>query len=354
MSTKDSVLVAMSGGVDSSVATLLLQNAGYKVIGVTFRFFETKNVFNYNFYSSHIQHINDARKVALKNKFEHFVINCTKRFESIVYQSFVKAKLSGITPNPCELCNRMIKWPVLFELANKLNINYISTGHYVNKQKLNDRWFLSEAKDKSKDKTFFLWGLSQEILQKSLFPIGNYTKTEIKEIAKSYSLDVIAYKSESYNVCFIPGNHKDFINNIIRSNNIFQGNFVIKNGEIIDKHAGYPLYTIGEKVLLKGETFFIKEINTKNNQIVVVPYEEIFTCNFKIFNVNLLKYKELNSNNVYTIKIGYRNNWKKANIYPCNEYFLVKLHEPSFDICPGQSIVIMEGNDMVGGGIIKN
>ncbi|HLA54221.1 MAG TPA: tRNA 2-thiouridine(34) synthase MnmA, partial [Flavitalea sp.] len=253
MSRKGKVLVAMSGGIDSTVTALMLHDEGYEVIGITMK--------TWDYASSgpgkketgccNLDSFNDARTAAVNHGFPHFILDIREEFGDFVIDNFVDEYLAGRTPNPCVMCNTHIKWRALLKRADALDCEFIATGHYAKiRQHHNGRYFLSRGADDLKDQSYVLWGLEQDLLKRTMLPLGDYHKPAIRQMALDYGYPQLAKKSESYEICFVPDN--DYRGFLKRRNPDLEaavagGNFVDKSGKILGKHKGYPFYTIGQR-----------------------------------------------------------------------------------------------------------
>ena len=347
---KGKVLIALSGGEDSSIAAILLKEKAYDLVGVTLNVFSDRESRRAPLEKG----IADAQTLAIKINIPYYVIDVTKDFDRQVIQYFVNEYCSGKTPNPCSKCNFQIKWAKLIELANDFGCDYIATGHYATVGKYNGRYFISEAEDPLKDQTSFLWRLSQEFLQKTLFPLGQLNKTEIKELAIHNGLKHIANKKESYNICFIPdGNYRDFLDRKLKPE---IGNIVLKDGKIIGQHDGVWNFTIGQKKginELDGDGLCVIEINGKNNELVVGEGKELLKEKILIKNVNYQKYAKINNSVMLKAKLRYRGELIDCEIESVSSNELsIKFKSPVSIIAPGQSIILFEGNNLVAGGVI--
>ncbi|MCX7728777.1 MAG: tRNA 2-thiouridine(34) synthase MnmA [Bacteroidia bacterium] len=360
MNEKKKVLVAMSGGIDSSICALLLKKSGYELVGITMKTwdYETSKVNGKETGCCSLDSINDARIVAVKLGFPHYVLDIREEFTDKIINNFVEEYLSGRTPNPCVLCNTHIKWDALLKRADMLECNYIATGHYAKIRFENGRFVLSKGKDANKDQTYVLWGLNQDVLARTIFPLSEYTKPEVREIAVKEGFDYLAKKHESYDICFIPDNdYRKFLMN--RNPNMMteigEGNFVYHN-EIIGKHKGYPFYTIGQRKGLDialGNPVYVKEIIPEKNEVVLGDKEELAKQLIKVRDFNLIKYETLPDNFQALVKIRYKDPGKMATIHQLdNKYLEIVFHEPVYAVAPGQSAVFYEGDDLVGGGFI--
>lgn len=347
------VVVAMSGGVDSSVAAALLKDQGYDVVGLTICFNFTEPGTGKPRCCS-LESVEDARNVAFKLGIKHYVINMQEDLEKYVIKDFIDEYSSGRTPNPCVICNEHIKFGRLLKKAVELDAKYIATGHYasINKTK-NGEFVLGKAKDTKKDQTYFLYRLNQEQLGRILFPLGNYTKDQVRELAGKYGLHVVG-KSESQEICFIKGrDYKDFLKTRV-SKKIKPGNFVDSQNKIIGRHNGIPFYTIGQRDglgIAMGYPVYIKEINKKRNVIVVGKKEEVFSDRFILKNsfftakVDLKRFHPI-------VRIRYNHKGVKAKIKKVGKDLQVYMEEKQFAVTPGQSAVFYENDMVFGGGII--
>ncbi len=247
------VAVGMSGGVDSSVAAVLLMNEGYNIIGITMKTYDYLEVGGFGPNESSCCDLNavtDAHAVAENLGFPHYVVNLRREFGTVVIDNFIEEYMKGRTPNPCVICNREIKFGVLLEKAKEFGAQNIATGHYarVRFEKLRNRYILSRGKSNEKDQSYALWAVTQEALSKTMFPLGELTKPEVRAIAEHYNL-INARKRESYEICFIPDdNYERFLIEHISGlqEQIANGN-IMQNGNIVGKHKGYPFYTIGQR-----------------------------------------------------------------------------------------------------------
>ena len=354
------VLVAMSGGIDSSMAALLLKKAGYDLVGITMKTwdYESSKVTSKETGCCSLDSINDARIVAVKLGFPHYVLDIREEFTDKIINNFVEEYLAGRTPNPCVLCNTHIKWDALLKRADMIGCDYIATGHYANIRFENGRYVLSRGRDANKDQTYVLWGLTQDVLARTIFPLSEYTKQEVREMAKKEGFDYLAKKSESYEICFIPDNdYRKFLNNRIPElpEKIGEGNFIY-HGQIVGKHKGYPYYTIGQRRGLEvalGHPVYVKEIIPENNEIILGDKEELAQQIIKVRNYNIIKYDRLPDNFQALVKIRYKDTGKMATLQVVDkDYIEIVFHEPVYAVAPGQSAVFYEGDDLVGGGFI--
>jgi len=355
MTSKQKVLLAMSGGIDSSIAAIILQEQGYDVTGITLKICDYNNE---EIKTNNFDYIKDARLFADKLKFPHFTLDIRKKFEDLIINNFVDEYLAGRTPNPCILCNAYIKWQALIEKASQLNCKYIATGHYAKIRYENNRYIISKGVDKNKDQSYMLWALSQEKLKNTLFPLGDYNKEEIKKIAVKNNFDDLVKKRESYDVCFIPDNDYPSFLNKKRAGlekKFANGNFISVDGKILGKHKGYPYYTIGQRKGLNiavGRPLYVKEIDPKTNTVTLADKIDISKKQIYVKNFNSVKYPSIPDNINVITKVRYRNKGTLSILNVKKDIIKVNFKQDAYAIASGQSAVFYENNDIVGGGII--
>jgi tRNA-specific 2-thiouridylase len=363
MSKHGKILVAMSGGVDSSVAAMMLHEEGYEVIGITMK--------TWDYASSgggkketgccSLDSINDARSLAVRFGFPHFILDIRGEFGNYIINNFVDEYIAGRTPNPCVLCNTHIKWDALLKRADMLDCEFIATGHYAqHRLQDNGRYVISRGLDLSKDQSYVLWGLSQESLARTRFPLGGFHKTDIRQMAVESDFVDIANKSESYEICFVPDNdYRSFLKRQVPGleEQVDGGNFVLADGTIVGKHRGYPFYTIGQRKGLEialGYPAFVLDINPETNTVILGEKDELIKHSMLVRDVNLMKYAELPEDFNALTKIRYKHDGSMSllNTQPDGSMQVDFLDAVS-GVAPGQSAVFYEGNDLVGGGFIK-
>jgi len=358
------VAVAMSGGVDSSVAAALLKQQGYQVIGLTMHIWDYDsvggNVFNESSCCS-LETMNDARSVCQMLGIPHYVIDVRDEFEKYVIRNFETEYLSGRTPNPCVLCNSRIKWEVLLKKAMELGCDYFSTGHYarVSYDEKSGRFLLLRGVDRSKDQAYALWGLTQPQLQRTLFPLGNLTKTEVRTIAAQLNLKT-KHKQESQEICFVPDN--DYARFLRQRHpallaSIRQGEILDRDGNTLGHHRGYPFYTIGQRRGLGisvGKPLYVTEIDATANRIVVGESKDLKQQGLVADHVNWIAIDKLTIPLKVEAQIRYNDPGRRATIYPDNEGSVRVIFETFHRaITPGQSVVFFRDDVVIGGGIIE-
>lgn len=358
------VIVAMSGGVDSSVAAMMLHNEGYEVIGITMKtwgFMEVGGAPKHESGCCSLDAIYDAKNVANSINAPHYTVDFTEAFENSVIDNFVDEYLHGRTPNPCVVCNRKIKWEELLKKADDLDAKYVATGHYaiVDYDEETGRYCLRNSADGKKDQTYALWGLTQESLSRSLFPLGKYNKMEVRELAEQFGLKT-AGKPDSQEICFVAdNNYERFLRERIpeQINEIEKGDIVYK-GEKVGEHKGYPFYTIGQRRGLgvsMGKPVYVKKIDHKKNKIEIGDKEDVLDYQLTAEDVNYVSRNSLASGERVLCKIRYSDKGAFAKVITADEdHFKVKFEEPKSAITPGQSAVLYDDNGYVlGGGVIR-
>jgi tRNA-specific 2-thiouridylase len=361
MSKLGRVLVAMSGGVDSSVAAVMLHEQGYEVIGITMKTWDYASSGSSSKETGccSLDSINDARSLAVSYGFPHYILDIREEFGNFVIDNFVEEYLAGRTPNPCVLCNTHIKWEALIKRANLLDCEFIATGHYANIRNENNRYVISKGKDESKDQSYVLWGVSQANLARTMLPLGKFHKPEIKQMAIDMGQKELAAKSESYEICFVPDNdYRAFLKHQVPTleNEVNGGEFVLRDGTVVGKHKGYPFYTVGQRKGLEialGEPMFVLEIQPEQNRVILGRHDELERVQAVVRGYNLVKYENIPTGIESLTKIRYKDKGTMSTIVENGDHILVDFHEPVLGLAPGQSAVFYEGNDLIGGGIIS-
>ena len=352
--------MAMSGGIDSTMASLLLHEDGYEVIGITMKTWDYASAGGSKKETGccSLDSINDARQLAVDCGFPHTILDIREEFGDYIIDNFVDEYIAGRTPNPCVLCNTHIKWEALLKRADMLGCEFIATGHYAQVRQLDDRFVVSKGLDDSKDQSYVLWGVTQECLQRTIFPMGNFHKKDIKQMAIDRGYHQLAAKSESYEICFIPDNdYRGFLKRRVEGleEKVKDGNFVSVSGEVVGKHDGYPFYTIGQRkigVSLGNEPTYVVGINEIDNIVVVGTKEDLKKQEMYVRNINYVKYSKLIDGVQLLVKVRYKHNGEMATITNEGDDLKVLFHNKVEGIAPGQSAAFYDGNDLVAGGFI--
>jgi tRNA-specific 2-thiouridylase len=361
MSKHGRILVAMSGGIDSSLAAVLLHEEGYEVIGMTMKTWDyassggTKKETG----CCSLDSINDARNIAVNLGFPHYILDIRNEFGDYVIDHFTGEYIEGRTPNPCVLCNTHIKWDALLRRADRLDCEFIATGHYANIRNENDRYVISKGVDTLKDQSYVLWGVSQESLSRTKLPLGHLRKSEIREMAKDRGFIELVTKSESYEICFVPDNdYRGFLKRRVPGleAEVAGGNFVMEGtGKVLGKHQGYPFYTIGQRKGLGmafGQPMFVTEIRKDTNEVVLGVDQDLYRDGMIVSKLNLQKYASIEQPIETSTKVRYKHDGTPATISQSGDKIEVLFHEGVSAIAPGQAAVFYEGDDVIGGGWI--
>jgi len=379
---KKRVIVAMSGGVDSSVAAFLLKESGYEVIGITMCFGFTKDIESKNRpLCCGLEGIEDAKRVCQKIGIKHYVLNFSEVFEEKVIKDFISEYLKGRTPNPCIRCNQFIKFNALLERIKEFDAQYLATGHYTRIEKKNNRYILKKGKDKKRDQSYFLYPIKKRNFRHILFPLGEITKEEVREIAEKIDL-CVAKKPASQEICFIPdGDYRRFLEHrltqiktqispstTLRANgersrtistDIKPGKILDKEGNILGEHKGICFYTIGQREGLninnRPGPFYVIFINSKKNEIIVGNKEETKSYGLIVKELNFISIDFPKKPVVLKARIRYNHRETESEIFPLNNKRVrVIFKESQYAVTPGQSVVFYKGDLIAGGGIIES
>jgi tRNA-specific 2-thiouridylase len=362
MSRKGKVLVAMSGGIDSTVTALMLNDQGYEVVGITMKTWDyaTSGGGKKETGCCNIDSFNDARMAAVQHGFPHYILDIRDEFGDFVIENFVDEYLAGRTPNPCVMCNTHIKWRALLKRADALGCDYIATGHYANvHQHDNGRFYLSKGVDETKDQSYVLWGLQQDLLSRTLLPLGTYHKTAIRQMALDYGYPELAKKSESYEICFVPDNdYRGFLKRRVEGleEKVTGGFFVDKDGKVLGKHKGYPFYTIGQRKGLDitfGKPVYVTNIIPETNTVMLGEEDDLNRQEMVVSKINWIKYDGITDGMEALTKIRYKDKGAVATLYNHPNGVQVQFSHYAKGIAPGQSAVFYEGDDVIGGGVIQ-
>ena len=354
---QNKALVAMSGGVDSAVCACLLQEAGYTIEGLTMRLWSETERIGDTPSPLPDPNCSDAAAVAKQLGIPHHSVALGDTFRRAVVDRFMEDYANGLTPNPCVECNHHIKFGKLMELTDAHGFDFLATGHYAKIEKsASGDFVLKKAKDSAKDQSYFLWAIPKAYLSRILLPLGDYTKAEIREIAERRQL-ACAHRSDSQDICFIPdGDYVAFLSK--HSNKTFpEGDFVTPDGTILGRHGGYIRYTIGQRKglgIAVGHPIFVGQKNVSANTVTLCSDAELYAREFTATSLNLLVNDDLSTPRRFEAKIRYRHTPAIATVERIGETRLsVRFDLPQRAIAPGQSVVLYDGDTVIGGGIIE-
>jgi len=367
--SSNTIAVAMSGGVDSSAVAAMLRAEGHNLIGLTMQLWNQRRLAGREGMPEQVtgrccslDDVYDARRVAETIGIPYYVVNHEDRFERDVVRPFVEEYLSGRTPIPCSLCNNHLKFDQLLVVARQIGADQLATGHYarVEFDEARGRWLLRRPKDAAKDQTYFLFGLTQEQLSRTLFPLGNMTKPEVRDLARQAGL-VIAEKPDSQEICFVPGgDYKTFIDAYLAEQGDAlpdtAGELVTAHGEVVGEHAGIHNFTVGQRKGLgvaTGSPLYVIQIKGDARQVVVGGQEDLYSRTMRTKRNNLISVAELNEPMRVTVKIRHRHEPAAAVIERGGDAIVATFDEPQRAVTPGQAAVFYDGDLVVGGGWIS-
>jgi tRNA-specific 2-thiouridylase len=346
------VAVAMSGGVDSSVAAILLKGEGHEIVGVSMKLWpcaEIDGIENRPDICCSPTHIHNAREVARNFHFPHYVVDLEDAMGKEVIEPFCEDYLRGLTPSPCILCNERIKFRRLWEKIKELKVDFLATGHYAELRR-DTRYSLARAKDKRKDQSYFLFSLTQEQLKRSLFPLGNYTKEEVRKIARRHGLKI---REESQEICFVPDN--DYVGFLKRRKRVVArpGAIYDRSGKKVGEHQGIYHFTIGQRKGLKislGEPQYVVEINPEENSIFLGSQKDLYQKILFAHTMSFMRVEELDGLRAWA-KIRSTHQPAKCHITKVEEdLYQVEFVEAQKAVTPGQAIVFYDGEGVILGG----
>jgi len=370
MTNPKTIAVAMSGGVDSSAVAAMLRAEGHNVIGLTMQLWNQRRLAGHEGMPERvtgrccsIDDVYDARRVAEHIGIPYYVVNHEERFERDVVRPFVAEYLSGRTPIPCSLCNNHLKFDQLLVVAQQIGADCVATGHYarVEYEGSRGRWLLKRPADRSKDQTYFLFGLTQEQLSRTLFPLGGMTKPEVRELARKQGL-ALAEKPDSQEICFVPGgDYKRFIDAYLAESGEAlpdtAGELVTASGEVIGEHGGIHNFTVGQRKGLgvaTGSPLYVIQINGAGKQVIVGSDDHLYSRMLRARRVNLISVDSLREPKRVSVKIRHRHEPASAMLEKVgDDEVLVTFDQAQRAITPGQAAVFYDDDVVVGGGWIS-
>ena len=350
----EKVLVAMSGGVDSSTAASLLKDSGYDVIGVTMKLYENEDIGLTDRTCCSKNDILDARRICAGLDVPYYVMNMQDEFREKVIDTFICSYEHGITPNPCIDCNRYMKFDSLYQKAQELGCGYIATGHYAQIEEEDGRYLLKKAVDLSKDQTYVLYMLTQDQLAHTLFPLGGMKKTDARKLAGSRGF-VNADKKDSQDICFVPDGDYISVIKSITGKEYPEGDFTDADGNVLGTHSGIINYTLGQRKglgIALGKPAYVTGIDADNNRVILGDNSDLFKREFKVKDINYISFDTPPEEFRASVRIRYSHTEKPATVYAADDTATVVFDDPQRAITPGQAAVFYDGDYVIGGGTI--
>lgn len=337
-------LIALSGGVDSSVAAYLMLRQGYDCVGATMQLLDGAE-----------KQIADAKSVADRLNIPFYAFDLRKEFRERIMDTFAESYIRGDTPNPCVVCNRELKFGLLADRAKELGCDFTVTGHYAKTEQQNGRSLLKKAENTEKDQSYFLYSLSPEQLSRVIFPLGSYSKPQIREIADGLGL-VTAQKKDSQDICFVPGGDYVSVIESLTHQRFPQGNFVDTDGNVLGQHGGLIRYTVGQRKglgIALGHPAYVGRKNVAENEVVLCSDEELYSDTLTARNFNWIAFDSAPDTLRCHARIRYRHKEQPATVTVCGDEVKVVFDSPQRAVTPGQSVVLYDGDTVLGGGIIN-
>ena len=352
--------MAMSGGIDSTVSAMLLREQGYELVGVTFRTFDSirESCLAREKGCCSIDSIMEAKNMARTLGFEHHILDLRDTFREHVIGNFVDEYMRGRTPNPCVLCNSSIKWGKLLDMADEMGCEKIATGHYAQIVECDGHHYLANAADTHKDQTYFLWMLTEQNLARTIFPLGGYTKQQVRQMAAERGFVKLSQKTESQEICFVPNNdYRTFLAEQVPdfAEKCKNGDFIDKNGTVVGTHEGFPNYTIGQRKGLKvafGTPKYVTRIDAANNRVTLGDRDDLLSSTLSASNCRFVDAEKLSMNPRVLARIRHKTAATPATIEIDGNRCTLQFDEPVWGITPGQSLVLYQDGKVVGGGVI--
>ena len=353
------VLMAMSGGIDSTVSAMLLLEQGYELVGVTFRTFDSikESCLVREKGCCSVESIMEAKHNAQTLGFEHHILDFRETFQEHVISNFIDEYTHGRTPNPCVLCNSHIKWGEMVKAADEYGCDLIATGHYARIAEYRGHWYLRNAVDTRKDQTYFLWMLTEDNLRRTIFPLGGLTKPEVRQIAFDHGFEQLSKKAESQEICFVPNNdYRTFLSE--QGVHVERGKYLSKDGKVVGEHEGFCNYTIGQRKglgIALGTPQFVTKINAATNEVTLGTHDDLYAMHVEATEARIRDIDWLRESPEVQARIRYKSPAVPARItMGDNGHIALDFEQPVWGVTPGQSLVIYKDGLVAGGGIISN
>ena len=349
----------MSGGIDSTVSAMLLLEQGYELVGVTFRTFDSikESCLVREKGCCSVESIMEAKHTAQTLGFEHHILDFRETFKEHVIRNFVDEYTHGRTPNPCVLCNSHIKWGEMLKAADEYGCDLIATGHYARIAEHRGHWYLRTAVDTHKDQTYFLWMLTEENLKRTIFPLGELTKPEVRQIAFDHGFEKLSKKAESQEICFVPNNdYRTFLAE--QGVHVEKGKYLSADGQIVGEHEGFCNYTIGQRKglgIALGTPQFVQKINAETNEVTLGTHDALYSTHVEATDARIRDIDWLRESPEVEARIRYKSPTTPARIaISDNGRIALDFEQPVWGVTPGQSLVIYKDGLVVAGGLIGN
>ena len=353
------VLMGMSGGIDSTVSAMLLLEQGYELVGVTFRTFDSikESCLVREKGCCSVESIMEAKHNAQTLGFEHHILDFRETFKEHVIRNFIDEYTHGRTPNPCVLCNSHIKWGEMVKAADEYGCDLIATGHYARIAEHRGHWYLRNAVDTRKDQTYFLWMLTEENLQRTLFPLGGLTKPEVRQIAFDHGFEKLSKKAESQEICFVPDNdYRTFLSE--QGVRVERGKYLSADGKVVGEHEGFFNYTIGQRKglgIALGTPQFVTKINAETNEVTLGTHDDLYATHVEADYARIRDIDWLRESPDVQARIRYKSPAVPAHItFGGNGHIALDFEQPVWGVTPGQSLVVYKDGLVVAGGIISH